>query len=290
MLYTWRSKLYADMTISIDNNQGTVFATHRAILAARSPYFRTLLRGDFNDSQRSHFTLPSPPFTTSSTTFVLGYCYTGTLDFGNRTFDLTTAFEIWRAAAYLSLSFLQEEVETKIEQMLNLARAPRIYAFALASDVNSQRLARAASPLVVNQFAETWNAPHIGNLEYTAQRKLVAAVCETISPLTVASIGKGSFTLRKKLELDRASWAEHVRAMLDAIDDRIKTQLAKNLAEVVVSPGFVGLVDGQGFSTDVLEWLVSELVVSSLTEAKAPDTYQCLVGLVLLREVRLDSD
>lgn len=131
-MYCWRSKLYADLSLSLDDSTGSTFAAHRAILASRSPYFKSLLLGNYSDSQQTHFTLPSPPFTSASTMFVLGYCYAGTLDFGNRTFDLTTAFEIWRCAAYLSLSLLQEEVEVKIEQMLNLSRAARIYNFALA--------------------------------------------------------------------------------------------------------------------------------------------------------------
>ncbi|KAI5475915.1 SNF7 family protein, charged multivesicular body protein 2A [Pseudohyphozyma bogoriensis] len=250
-----------------------------------------LLRLDqYSDSSSNHFHLPAPPFTSSSTTFILGYIYSGTLDFGNRQFDLTTAFEIRRGGEYLSLSLLQEEVEAKIETMSNLARAARVYVFASAPDVNSQRLARSAEPFVVGRFNETWGCSQIGNLEYEVQRKLVKAVCEAISPESLVGIAKGCFTLRKKLELERAGWAVHVRSMLDAVDDRVKMQLGRNLKEVVISKGFVALVDGQGFSTDVLEWLVADLVVGSLTEGKAAETYQTLVGSVLLREAGIQMD
>ena len=76
--------------------------------------------------------------------------------------------------------------------------------------------------------------------------------------------------------------------MLDAIDERLKAQIGKSLTEVVASTGFVELVDGIGFSSDVLEFVL-EMAVGSLTEAKAPEAYQSLVGSVLLREVSFPS-
>lgn len=121
-------------------------------------------------------------------------------------------------------------------------------------------------------------------LDYEAQKKLVADVCDTIKPASTAAVGKSSFTLRKRLELEKASWAIHIRSMLDAIDDRIGAQLGRSLPEIVLSPAFVDLIDGVGFSTDVLEWLL-ELAVGGLTEAKAAEAWQALVGSVLLREV-----
>ncbi|KAK4700993.1 hypothetical protein P7C70_g5244, partial [Phenoliferia sp. Uapishka_3] len=282
-LFMWRSRLYGDMTIALEDTQGSIFSVHKAILASRSPYFRSLLLGNYADSNQTHFTLPSPPFTSASMLFVLGYIYSGTLNFGNRSFDLTTAFEIWRGGSYLQLALLQEDIEDRIEKMLNLQRAPRIYSFALGPEVGSLRLARAAHPFVVDRFSETWSCKEIGNLEYTSQKKLVSAVCAKITSTALTAIAKGSFVLRKRLELEKAAWAGHVRAMLDAIDERLKAQIGKSLTEVVASTGFIELVDGIGFSSDVLEFVL-EMAVGSLTEAKAPEAYQSLVGSVLLRE------
>ena len=301
----WRSRLYGDMTLALDDSHGSVFPAHKAILASRSPYFAALLLGNYADSTQSHFTLPSPPFTAASTLFILGYIYSGTLSFGNRSFDLATALDIWRCAAYLQLALLQEDIEDKIEKMVNLARAARVYSFALAPEVGSQRLARAATPFVVERFSEVWSCKEIGNvclsnffrvslpphdrlcsrqLEYPAQKKLVSSVCASISPSALTTVAKGSFALRKRLELEKASWASHVRAMLDAIDEQLKKLIGRSLTEVVASTGFVELVDGIGFSSDVLEFVL-EMAVGSLTEAKAPEAYQSLVGSVLLREV-----
>ena len=116
------------------------------------------------------------------------------------------------------------------------------------------------------------------------QKQLVADVCATINPVSLTAVAKSAFVLRKRIKLEKAPWAEHVRSMVEAIEDRLRDMLGKSLKEIVVSPSFVDLIDGVGFSTDVLEWLL-ELVVGGLTEAKAPEAYEALVGSVLLREV-----
>ncbi|GAA5881725.1 hypothetical protein JCM1840_000350 [Sporobolomyces johnsonii] len=289
LLFCWRSKLYSDVEIALtapDGSASTPFAAHRAILASRAPYFRTLLLGNFGDSRLDRFTLPSPPFTPASTTFVLGYIYTGTLDFSNRNFDLTTGFEIWRCAAFLSMSALQDEIESKVSAMLTPQRAPRIFSFGHAPDVNSTALAKLALPLVLEHFDEMWATPYIGNLEYDPQDQLVKQLRARIAPKTVARLARQTSSLRKRIELERAGWARNVEAMVDAVEEKLVTVLAEGLPEIVVSPGFIDLIDGVGFSTDVLEWILA-LVVKGLREEKAPTAYQALVGSVLLREARI---
>ena len=274
------------MSIVLEGVPGEPFAAHRAILASRSPYFHALLLSDYADSNADTFTLPSPPFTPASTTFVLGYIYTGTLDFSPRKFDLATSFEIWRCAAFLSLSTLQSAIEYKVLGQLNPARAARVLAFAHAPDVNCARLANAARPLVVEHFDSAWTTtPHVGHLEYDVQKALVRGVCDRVKPRTAAEAASRVARARRQLEAERATWADHVRGMLDGVEEALLSVIAQSLPEVVASSGFVDLTEGVGFSTDVLEWLLT-LVVKGLREGKAPRAYQALVGSVLLREVR----
>lgn len=54
-----------------------------------------------------------------------------------------------------------EEVEFKIEGMLNLKRAARVYAFALRPDVCSERLQASAAEFVVGQFSDVWYVPSL---------------------------------------------------------------------------------------------------------------------------------
>lgn len=264
----------------------TSFAVHRSILASRSPYFHSLFLGGYSDSRQLEFTLPSPLFTPASTSFVLGYIYTATLEFSGRSFDLNTAFEIYRCAIYLSLGLLQDEMEIKIESMLNPKRAARVYAFAVAADVQSAHLSRITLELLAKSFGDLWNCAVIGNLEIEERSRLVGAVEATMSSSSITEVTKKCFSLRKRIELERAEWARNVREMVEAVEQRLRIALANDLHAVVISASFIDLIDGIGFSTDILEFLL-ELVVGGLTESNAAENYQALVGAVLLREVSL---
>ncbi|CDR48050.1 hypothetical protein NBRC10512_001222 [Rhodotorula toruloides] len=288
LLYSWRSKLYADVSLVLDGTPGGPFAAHRAMLAVRSPYFRALLLGEYSDSSAQTLALPSPPFTPASTTFVLGYLYSGTLDFSTRSFDLSTAFELWRCAAFLGLSTLQDELEDWVCSTLTTQRAARVFAFAHAPDVGSNRLASAAMPHLVERLDPTWVAtPHVGEVDYEAQKKLVRAACDNVKPDNAASLAVQVAACRRKLAA--SSWAEHVRAMLEAVEAQLVAVMANNLDGVVRSASFGDLVDGVGFNSDVLEWLLG-LLVKGLTESQAAQAYQVLVEKVLLREKGLRAD
>ncbi len=128
LTFMWRSRLYSDVHISLtgpfspDSDEATaVFSSHRFILASRSSYFHSRFFssgsspvGSFGPSNPVTIALPSPPFTPASLHFTLGHIYSGTLNFSNRTFDLTTAFQIYKCAMEISLDDLRKEVEARI--------------------------------------------------------------------------------------------------------------------------------------------------------------------------------
>ena len=60
--------------------------------------------------------LPTPPFTSASLHFTLGFICTGTLVFLHHTFDIDTVFHIMRSATHLSLDSLYDEIEVQIIQ------------------------------------------------------------------------------------------------------------------------------------------------------------------------------
>ncbi|PPQ94293.1 hypothetical protein CVT25_004949 [Psilocybe cyanescens] len=61
-------------------------------------------------------TLPSSPFSLASLHFPLGFLYIVTLIFSHRTYNLSTAFVILKAALYLSIPFLHDEIQARIVQ------------------------------------------------------------------------------------------------------------------------------------------------------------------------------
>ncbi|POW08771.1 hypothetical protein PSTT_07304 [Puccinia striiformis] len=77
--------------------------------------------------------------------------------------------------------------------------------------------------------------------------------------------------------------------MLEPIDEQIGVVLQQKFPAVVTSKGFLDLLVGVGFSNDVLEKALI-LMVQRLTDDNAAETYQVLVGQVLLREDGLPMD
>lgn len=111
--------------------------------------------------------------------------YSGTLIFSHRSYDLSTAFAILRAALYLSLNSLHDEIQARIvQEMLHglyhafipfeeyehltngkwgtggcrcrqcARRVPRVLEFALADDVQNRYLESGSRRALVGLFGE----------------------------------------------------------------------------------------------------------------------------------------
>lgn len=288
--YRWRAKLYSDAQIQICQENETepamesesIFTVHRAILCSRVPYFKSLLLSPYADSENRLFTLPSPPFTNASLHFTLGYIYTGTLYFANRTFDLTTAFNIWRCAAYLGMDNLLLEAEAAIEDLSvnqpkpDPLRCARVYQFASSPDVGSTLLAELCRPIIASKFGDAWRE-EIGSMDQETQQKMVTDVCATIGPGSAVEILRQIQACQNRIALVRAAWADHITAMLQPVEMRLKKMIGKETPEVVCSKAFVGLLEGRTFSSDILEKVLL-LIVEALEERFAAKAYQAIVG------------
>ncbi|KAK9898579.1 hypothetical protein P389DRAFT_35667 [Cystobasidium minutum MCA 4210] len=315
LLFMWRSKLFADMHIQLSETVGLIpeddeehsdtpliseertFPAHRAILAARCPYFASMFLSPYADSDLSLYTLPSPPFTPAALHFILAYLYTGSLSI-NRTFDLAVAMDIWKAATYLNHDLLQEDVQCRMEDMCHgfkaccktcRNRAVRVYVFTTSTEVNAKRLQAQAKKVVLDHFGELWDKD-IGNLPYATQKDLLVDKCSQTNASNAAAAMKGIMRIRSRLASERsAAWADHIKSMLLPLEDRIKHFLKTNFAEMAASKSFIDLVEGIGFSNDVLERLLT-LLVEALSEGNAAATYEVLVGKLLLREEGIAMD
>lgn len=286
-----------------DSDSGTIheetfFSAHRAILASRCPYFHTICLSPYSDAESTLFTLPSPPFTPASIHFTLAYIYTGSLNL-NRTFDLTVAMHLWQSATYLSMDLLLDEVVSRISDMCHDFRAccktcrmrsKRIFVFASSPEVNDRNLQRRAKKSVLDFFGETWDK-EIGELPYSTQKELLIDLCQQTNASNAATAMKGILQLRSKLgnEARPAPWIDHLRSMLIPLEDRIKHFLETAFIDIISSKPFIELIDGIGFSNDVLEKLL-DFLVDSLSEKNATSTYEILVGKVLLREEGITTD
>ncbi|CDZ96290.1 CAP Gly-rich domain [Phaffia rhodozyma] len=343
LVYMWRSKLYSDVKIvlpceslhtssgsstikrnsfidsnlSDDSSSSTcaVFSTHKFILASRSPYFASLLlntsgfrSGDWEET--NEIELLSPPFTPASVHFCLGYMYAGTLAFSNRTYDLTTAFEIHRSATYLLMDSLRAEVESRIihemcdgldlslspgPSKLCARRVPRVWRFAGASDVGALDLESRTRAWVVRHWASCWGK-EIGDAEEHERKALLTKVTEGLNSQSVCRYLRGVKSVKSKTDSElrtttglprgfkQSTWAENLIGMVSEIETQAKEIWIVQFGDVVRSKGFTELLSGKGFGMDLLEELMTD-VVNSAADVKgckhSGKNYQNLVKSIL---------
>lgn len=281
-----------------EDDELTSFSTHRMILASRSQYFASLLLSPYADSRAPVLHLPSPPFTPASLHFTLGFLYTGTLFFSNRTFDLSTAFSLWRAGAYLQIETLQALVTALIDREFChgfvcsppcrkcIRRVPRTLAFATSPDVSEQALQEPAVAAVSGAHFGMYWAKDVGNLDPMLQDRIVDSISDRLSqdPTQVVSVLRQLSIVGQRIDTERSSrWVESLRLMAETVENRVMPILHANLDKVVQSSAWSDLLDGVGSLGDVLEKCLV-MLIDGLTETRAARVYQTLVGQVLLRE------
>ncbi|KAH7918820.1 hypothetical protein BV22DRAFT_896031 [Leucogyrophana mollusca] len=338
LVFMWRSRLYSDVRIALSGNFSSstpnhepataIFSSHRFILASRSPYFHTLLltwpsaptpaKGT-TTSEPPTLTLPSPPFTPASLHFTLGYLYTGTLHFSHRTYDLSTAFALLRAATYLSLPALAAEVTSRLAlEMLHglfhaflpfpayesitggkwavggcrcrqcARRAPRVLEFALAEDVREPTLERGARRALVGLFGEGWATPEFAALPPKVRESVLKGVGKRTTPLNAFALLFAAQHALRRLDAVIDAWADTAREMIIAGRRGVEECLVARAAECWEEDEWVGDVlgeDGEGTGFGDVEkvgW-VMDAVRRGLCERWAAAVYQSIVSQILLR-------
>lgn len=322
LVYMWRSTLFSDVKITLVDDTGealkkhdsdddddddgeAVFSAHRALLASRSTYFANILSptSGFIESLQNadngprNVTLHQPPFTPASLHFALGYIYSGTVAFSNRTLDLSTAFEVYEAAEYLDLTPLKAQIVGKISEMVNyfdfpftanrqllIKRIPRILEFTLRPTINEPELEASVFELCVKGFGDIWGKD-IAELPYPTRKQLVSSVNLGISSHTLIPALKAVIAIQNRLknEMRFAKWVNELTNMVNAVDKHIRRCLDANLGEVLDSDKFWDLVDGVGFSNDAFEKLL-EIIIEILNDENCIFSYQTFTSKVLRNE------
>ena len=325
LVYMWRSRLYSDVRISLTGNFGgshesttAIFSSHRFILVSRSPYFHTaLLTWPSNNSALTQangeppiLTLPSPPFTPASLHFTLGFLYTGTLVFSHRSYDLTTAFAILRAALFLSLPTLHDEVQARIvqEMMHGLfhafipfaeyerltagkwgtggcrcrqcaRRAPRVIEFALAEDVKNTCLERGARRALVGLFGEGWCNSEFASLPQKQRDIVLKGVGKRTTVHNAFSLLFAAEHALLKLANQIEPWADTVKDMILTTRKGIDEVLAQDAEACFSGEDWLDIMenDGAGFEDgERVEWVLAA-TLRGVKEAFAPTLYQVCV-------------
>ncbi|KAG9034590.1 hypothetical protein FRB95_013043 [Tulasnella sp. JGI-2019a] len=332
LIYMWRSRLYSDVRLTLTGNfpsgydsdaveelSTAVFSSHKFILVSRSNYFRDRLQSSgfatISDDE-NEVKLPSPPFTPASVHFTLGYIYTGTLSFSHRSFNLATAFHIFRSATYLQLDTLYKEIEARVvEEMMHglfhaflpfdqyekitagrwgvggckckqcQRRAPRILEFAMAGDVNNPILTRGAQRALSGMFGEGWCFSEFAALPPKTRSNLVKGVSLRATSINVIPLLFAAQAAMYKLENNHDGWAEEVREMILTVRKRIDDTMCNNCEEVFEQEEWVAILERDGAvfgDTEKVGWAMDSLR-RGVNERNAGFVYQTLVSAVLIR-------
>ncbi|EKM74816.1 hypothetical protein AGABI1DRAFT_132857 [Agaricus bisporus var. burnettii JB137-S8] len=317
LVYMWRSRLYSDVRIALTGHDNTtaIFSSHRFILVSRCPYFHDALVS-WPAPAAGELTLPSPPFTPASLHFTLGYIYTGTLVFSHRSYDLSTAFAILKAALYLSLNALHDEIQARIaHEMLHglfhaflpfqeyeritaskwgtggcrcrqcARRAPRVLEFSLEEDVKNTHLERGARRALVGLYGEGWCTQEFASLNQKLRESLLKGVSKRTTPQNVFPLLFAAEHALLKLASNIDSWADTVRDMVLSGRKNIDEVICKDSEAAFSSDEWMEIMDSDGArfgDTERVEWAMAA-VLRGVKESYAATLYQTLVSSVLLK-------
>lgn len=327
LVFMWRSRLYSDVRIELQSSDipdinapatdsdesHAVFCAHRFILVSRCPYFYDQLityglKSAPAPGEPATVRVPSPPFTPPALHFILGYLYTGTLSFSNRTYDLDTAFAILVSANYLQLQTLYDEVQARlVQEMLHglfhaflefseyeritggrwgtggcrcrqcARRAPRTLTFAMRPDVQNQYLDRGARRALVGLFGEGWCTTEFAQLPQKTKDGLMTGLKKRVVPQNVFSLLFAAHAALAKLNKINDAWGPSVRDMVTTARGFIDSCLAKEAEQCFKEPEWVDLMNNDGMGRfedgERVEW-VMEAVRRGWSESNAGMLYQ----------------
>lgn len=316
LVYMWRSRLYSDVRISLSGNFSpisqesttAVFSSHRFMLVSRCPYFYdALCTWPSKDPHLPTLTLPSPPFTPPSLHFTLGFIYTGTLVFSHRTYDLATAFAILKAALYLSLPSLHDEIQARIaHEMLHglfhaflpfqeyerltqskwgsggcrcrqcARRAPRVLEFSLEEDVKNTHLERGARRALVGLFGEGWCTQEFASLDPKLRESLLKGVAKRTTPQNVFPLLFAAEHALAKLSPIIDAWSDTPREMLLSARKSIDQVICRESEVAFASEEWMEIMEADGSRFDDsqrVEWSMAA-VLRGVKESWAPSLYQ----------------
>jgi BTB/POZ domain len=330
LVFMWRSRLYSDVRIALTGNFSSsssapgdtttaIFSSHRFILVSRSPYFHDALSWNPTNKQQPGdepptLNLPSPPFTPASLHFTLGFMYTGTLIFSHRSYDLSTAFAILRAALYLSLNSLHDEIQARIvQEMLHglyhafipfeeyerltngkwgtggcrcrqcARRVPRVLEFALAEDVQNRYLESGSRRALVGLFGEGWVHQEFSSLPLKIRESLLRGLAKRTRPLNVFPLLFAAEHGLGKLGVVIEPWGDISREMIMSARKTIDEVLCKESEACFNSEEWMELMECDGVKFEdgeKVEWAMAA-VLRGVKDAYAASLYQVNVFLYL---------
>jgi hypothetical protein len=191
---------------------------------------------------------------------------------------MSTAFAIYRAAMYLQLEALVQEIESRIVHDfchgLEIAkckcrrcplRAARVWRFATEPDIGAVQLRDQARRYVVDVWGQSWGR-EVGLASLDLRDGLVKDVCRSIRPQSIISTWRNIQAVRVRMEngsmskgREATAWVEPLSDMVEQVEARARDVLISKFAAFAESAELWTLVSGKGFDGEILETIAQEI-------------------------------
>ncbi|XP_015241000.1 PREDICTED: uncharacterized protein KIAA1107-like [Cyprinodon variegatus] len=239
LLHLYRSREQCDITIQVAEQ---VFSCHRAILCARSQYFRAMLSGSWMESSRQCITLHG--LGPDEMEILLQFMYGAIMDLPKG----ANASQVVLAADMLGLEGLKDLVEMILtrdycrffpKQPVDGVQRTILECLSLTHALGLQNLHVLCKRWVAEHFVKAWCERNFSLLSPELQRTCIAAVTETMTVRNAVTLLCGIEQLIGSLP--EVKWAQHVRCMAIELQEESLRFIVQHLPRVIHTQAFQDL-------------------------------------------------
>ncbi|XP_027882610.1 microtubule-associated protein futsch isoform X1 [Xiphophorus couchianus] len=237
-----------DITIQVAEQ---VFSCHRAILCARSQYFRAMLSGSWMESTRQCITLHG--LGPDEMEILLQFMYGAVMDLPSG----ANASQVTIAADMLGLEGLKDLVEMIFtrdycrffpKQPVDGVQRTVLECLSLTHALGLQNLHMLCRGWVAEHFVKAWCERNFSLLSPELQRACITAVTDTMTARNAVTLLCGTEQLIGSLP--EVKWAQHVKAMAVELQEESLHFVVQHLPRVIHTQAFHDLRRREEFTRE----------------------------------------
>ncbi|XP_071392196.1 BTB/POZ domain-containing protein 8 [Centroberyx affinis] len=236
-----------DITIQVGEQ---VFSCHRAILCARSQYFRAMLSGSWMESSRQCITLQG--LGPEEMEILLQFMYGAIVDLPSR----SSASQVVLAADMLGLEGLKDVVEMVLTRdycrffpkPVDGVQRTILECLSLTHALGLQNLHMLCKRWVTEHYVKTWSERNFSLLPCELHRACLTAVTDAMTVQSAVTILCGSEQLIGSLP--EVKWAKQVRSLATELQQESLSVIVHHLPKVIHTSAFQSLRRREEFTRE----------------------------------------
>ncbi|XP_072246266.1 BTB/POZ domain-containing protein 8 isoform X2 [Leuresthes tenuis] len=247
LLHLYHRGVQCDITIQV---AGQVFSCHRAILCARSHYFRAMLSGSWMESSRQCITLHG--LGPDEMEILLQFIYGAIVDLPIG----ASASQVVLAADMLGLEGLKEVVEMVLTRdycrffpkPVDGVQRTVLECLSLTHALGLQNLHMLCKRWVAEHYVKTWCERNFSLLSPELQRACLTVVAETMNVQKSVTVLCGTEQLIGSLP--EVKWAQQVRSLATELQEESLRVIVQHLPRVIHTQAFQDLCRREEFTRE----------------------------------------